>query len=61
MRVKFLLEIALELVELIQQQHPSLQKSLLPLIEETAAEAAVVSDDGDMINDVDVDIGIAIC
>ena len=27
----------------------------------TAAVAAVVSDDGDMINDVDVDIGIAIC
>jgi hypothetical protein len=61
LREKFLLEIALELVELIQQQHPSLQKSLLPLIVDTAAVAAVVSDDGDMINDVDVDIGIAIC
>lgn len=53
-----MLAIALELDELIQQQQPSLQKSLLPLM---PAVAAVVSDDGDMINDVDVDIGNAIC
>jgi hypothetical protein len=49
---------ALELDELMQQQQLSLQKSLFPLM---VAAAAVVSDDGDMINDVGVDIGNVIC
>jgi hypothetical protein len=53
-----LLANALELDELMQQQQLSLQKSLFPLM---AAAAAVVSDDGDMINDVGVDIGNVIC